>query len=201
MCLTMKKYYVVLIIILCSVPIIEAKKGVGIVWVTEKENAHEEEKHCIDYGLYNPWDEPIKVTLQIHGELASIISHINTQPQTIHPFTSSKDPLVSRICFTVPEIYKKNCVLGSLLCEKQCTEPTKQYDGYVSAQEETDHSLQKSGSTFIVDVAAPLQLKVDCIPYERSYGPIIILFLFLFFFIFLIKKVKRSMGKQKRRKL
>ena len=196
----LKRFFVFLLLLILLTNTIDAKSGVGIVWMTEVETAYENTRHCIDYGLYNPWDEDIKVSLKVGGELSSIISDINSPVQTIKSFTSSKDPVISRICFKIPEVYEKNCILGALLCEKKCEEPEVKYDGYISAKEEKIDEFDKSGSSVALDVAAPLKIKVACEKTERSYTILIVILIILILLAliawFIIKKKKRYTPQQ-----
>lgn len=186
-----KKILILPILLLVIISFVDARKGVGLSWSTETELVNENKVHCIDYGLYNPWDEDVYAILSTSDELSSIVSVIERDSMLIKAGTSSSNAIPVRICFEVKKIYKESCILG-MMCEKKCEETQAEYSGQIIVKEKVPDTLQGSGSSVALDVAAPLKIKVTCEKTERSYTPLIIILITLILLIligwFLIKK-------------
>ncbi len=180
---------------ICVTITAEARKGVGISWSTETEAVEENKVHCIDYGLYNPWDEDVYAVLSTSGELSDIVTIIEREPQPIKAKTASTNAIQTRICFEVKDVYKESCILG-MLCERKCnTQPPREFIGQIIVKEKNPQGVQGSGSSVTLDVAAPLKIKVKCEDKTRSYVIPLIIVITLIIIILITWIVQRRRTK------
>ena len=128
----MKKTNILIILLLIILVIasinVSARKGVGIVWTTEAEIVEEGIKHCIPYGIYNPWDEDVNAYLDITGGLEEIIVEQEVSPRLIKANTMHDQAVPINFCFATKKIYEDNCFLG-MLCEQKCDKEQTEFFG------------------------------------------------------------------------
>ena len=146
-----------------------ARKGVGVVWTTETETVDEGKSHCIEYGIYNPWDEDVTASLSVSEELKPIISKQDSDSRLIPAVTYHEDAIPLELCFKVAKVYQENCLVAGMLCEKTCSEPQVEYLGNILALEEQTGGAAGTGSATSLGVSVPLKLKVACKAHARDY--------------------------------
>jgi len=98
------------------------------------------------------------------------------------------------MCFNIPKVYKEDCLLLGMLCEKKCEEPKKTYDGEVMASYESVSTGGGVGSSTGTSFAVPLKIEVTCEPYDRDFTPAYVLTVLIIgvLLIYLLrKKVKK----------
>lgn len=176
-----------------------ARKGVGIVWNTETEIVNENSKHCIEYGIYNPWEEDVEAKLGVSPELEDIIVELESEPKFIKAGTTNDIAVPVDFCFSIGEVYSKDCLIGNFVCEKRCEEPEIVYTGKVMAREEPKKGGEGAvGSATSLGVAVPLRLRVKCSPYARDYtlvyAVVIIISLILILWIVYRKRKRKRIN-------
>lgn len=166
---------IVLILIVVAVSAFAAA-GVGIKWERESALAEGGEKACLTYGVYNPWPEETYVKIGVSDELLEVLEVQDINATLVPAHTSSGEAIPIEFCFEVPEkIYTKNCWLGGFfVCEQQCKEEMKIYDGDVEIK--SVPSPSGGGSSATMAVSAPLKVKVKCVPYGRDYTLLYVIF-------------------------
>lgn len=179
-------------------PAVFARKGVGIVWNTETEIVNENSKHCIEYGVYNPWEEDVKARLGVSAELEKVIVKQESEVKLIKAGTTNDIAVPVEFCFKIAEVYSKDCLFGNFICEKRCEEPGVSYEGKVMAMEEAEKGEAVMGSATALGVAVPLKLKVKCTPYPRDYtlvyAVVIIICLILILWIVYRKRKRKRIN-------
>ncbi len=163
----MKNFFVFLIISLVSMNMVSA---IGIVWSTEGEYVDENSDKCITYGTYNPSSNDIKSRIEVTGSLGEVIIGASTEEKIIKAHTPPTDAEQIDFCFKVPSVYKKDCIIGDVLCEQRCEEETKSFKGEIIMTEEPLDSSGGTGSGATVSASAPLTLVVNCVEYERDWS-------------------------------
>ena len=189
----MKKLIILLIFCVLSINV-SAEKGIGIIWDTESELVEEGQVYCIEYGLYNPFNEDVKVSLSPSQELSEVLEETNIESKNIQAGTFHNDAVPVNTCFQVKNIYKENCIIKGFMCEKKCDSSNLVYNGKVIANEETISSNQETGSSTNLGISVPLKLTVSCSPKERDYIPIFIIIFgsaWLIIGFFLHKKIRK----------
>lgn len=175
-----------------SINFANASVGIGLKWSTESEMVNEGKELCINYGLYNPFDQDVTGYLEATKELNS--SFTSEQPKLIPANTSSNNSINSEICFKFDNVYKKKCILG-LFCERKC-DKLKTYSGEVMAAYSLPEKGGGTGSVVGTSFAAPLKLTVKCEPLERNkgllYSSIAVIVIIILIIIFLSKRKKRK---------
>jgi len=145
----MRKLVLIVLVLSMLAPQALAMKGVGIVYGTVITNVNEGEHACFNYGVYNPWDEDVKVELTVSGELAELnpfSENIDVPAGTMH---DEAKPL--EICFDIPRMYSFDC-----------PETSERIQGKVIVTEWYPAGISGTGSTTSVSAAAPLELIVEC---------------------------------------
>jgi hypothetical protein len=145
----MRKLVLIVLVLVMLAPQVSALKGVGIVYGTVITNVNEGEHACFSYGVYNPWDEDIKVQLTTNGELAElnpVSENIDIPAGTMH---DEAKPL--EICFDIPRTYPISCPtdLESIM-------------GKIIVTEWYPAGVEGTGSSTSVSAAAPLELIIQC---------------------------------------
>jgi hypothetical protein len=152
-----------------------AAKGVGIVWSTQTEAVSENARHCIKYGVYNPWDEDVTAMLTVSDSLKPVVVGEESIPTFLPAETMHDDAKEIDLCFYVPKVYTDDCLVGNFLfCEQTCSEPEVRYDGEVIVMEAPSGSGGAMGSSTSMGVSAPLTLRVVCNEYPRDYTPLVV---------------------------
>lgn len=160
---------ITLVLILIAPAIVDAKKGVGIVWDTETEIVAEDSVHCVQYGIYNPWDEDVNAILDVSDELKDVIANIDTEPKFISAETYHEEAIPVEFCFKVANIYEDDCLLGNVMCKQVCEQEETTYSGKILVKEEPQESSQETGSSTSFGVSVPLNLKVKCTETGRDW--------------------------------
>ncbi len=171
---TMKtlKLLIILLISLATVSsMVNARKGVGILWSTETVVVNENEERCVEYGLYNPWDEDITVNLETSKEINEILKTKDVDTVNIVAFTTHENSIPAKLCFDVPEVYEKDCLIGNVLCEKRCDQEPIVYGGEIIVSEKPT-ATQNGGSSTSSSASSRLNVKVNCTPEARNLIPL-----------------------------
>ncbi len=143
--------------------------GIGLKQTQGSILVSENEKACISYGVYNPFEKDTYATITLSDNLKEILTTQETETKLIPASTDSSHAIPIKFCFKAPVVYEKECLIGGLLiCKKDCTEETVIYSGEVLAMS-VPPETQGMGSTTGMVVSAPLSVKIKCIPYERNY--------------------------------
>jgi len=169
-----------------------ARKGVGIKWLTETEMVTENTQHCIEYGIYNPWDEDVNVFLSVSGGLTEVITSEHSEPELVPGDTLPDKAIPVRLCFTVSKVYQDDCWLGCF-CEQKCEQSEVAYDGKIVAIEAPGGEVG-TGSATGLGVSVPLKLRVRCAPFGRDWtlAYVIIIIVVLILIWFFLKKRKKK---------
>ncbi len=170
-----------------------ARKGVGLKWSTETEIVNENSEHCIEYGVYNPWDEDVRVSLGVGGELQQVVTSQESEVKLIPAHTYHNESIPVTLCFTVPKVYKEDCMLGDFLCEQKCEQDQVVYNGEVVANEVKEGGAGAMGSATALGVSTDLKLKVNCVKHGRDWSlvyivVIVVVVLLLIGFLYKRKK-------------
>lgn len=169
----MKKTILLALLIICIItPTVAARKGVGIVWNTETELVMEGTTHCVEYGIYNPWEEDVTAQLSVSGGLTSIIKGQDSEQKFITAQTFHEDAVPIQLCFDIAKVYTEDCSLGPFLCEQKCEAEQVEYEGLIEAKEKESGSTSGTGSLTALGVSVPLKLKVRCDAHDRNYTAI-----------------------------
>ena len=173
-----------------------ANKGVGIVWSTESELVKENELHCIDYGIYNPWDEDVTAVLSVSDELKPVIAKSVTEPQFIEARTTNENAKQMEFCFKVGKQYEEDCLMPLVGCKQTCEQPQVSYDGKVIVIEDKEGESSGTGSTTSLGVSVPLNIRVACEEHGRDftlvYIVVVIIILIILGIIFLRRHVESN---------
>ncbi|MBU0530697.1 MAG: hypothetical protein ABIH52_01910 [Candidatus Aenigmatarchaeota archaeon] len=146
------------ILLILPTPVL-ADVGIGLKWVTEGEAVRENSQTCITYYLYNPFDQDVKGYLEALGDLDELA--VAEEPKIIPAGTSSKEAIPTDICFTVPKLYKEECLLGPLLCTRLCDEEPVVYNGEVQSAYNLNF-VGGTGSSTGSSISARMRLLVNC---------------------------------------
>ncbi|MBI2584196.1 MAG: hypothetical protein HYW25_05995 [Candidatus Aenigmarchaeota archaeon] len=154
-------------------PPAHAEKGVGLKWFTENENVAEESMHCIDYGIYNPWNTDVNAVLKVSGEFLQVAEMKKSEPVFVKAATASSAALPSRICFRIGDTYEEECLIGNWFCDRTCPKEQREYAGQVVVEEAPEEStVGGTGAMVTFSVAAPLRLVVECRDEKRDLTPL-----------------------------
>ncbi|MCR4327786.1 MAG: hypothetical protein NUV46_04370 [Nanoarchaeota archaeon] len=163
--------FLVSILLLAVLPLSSA--GVGLRWEQETALIPENSNVCLTYGVYNPWPKDSYVKVQLSESLQEIMVSGDTKVDSIPKYTSSDSAIPVKFCFKTSSVYKKDCLVGGLLCSQLCEGELKVYEGQVEVIEVSESELQtggSGGSTTTMTVSAPLRVRVQCIPHPRDYA-------------------------------
>jgi len=149
----MRKYILLLLVVILLLQPGFALKGVGIVYSTSATTVSENEYKCFTYGVYNPWDEDVKIVLTVEGELADL--NPVSENIDVPAGTSHSEAKQVEICFDIPKVYGYSC-------------PAEQesFKGKIVATEYYPAGFEGTGSSTSTSVSAPLELKVACVQKE-----------------------------------
>ncbi len=195
--------FFVLLVVLFQISFVFA--GVGIKWDKESALINENDRTCLTYYVYNPWNEDTTVKVELSdetGDLNSIVTEQESETKLVPANTSSKDALPIEFCFSAPEIYERDCLVGGLMCELVCEGDQREYVGEVvvkSVPEQTEIG-GAGGSTTTMSVSAPLKIKVRCNPYERNYTVFYALIAVLCLIVITLLIYRKYKGPKSRRK-
>jgi len=128
-------------LILLLIPSVFATKGVGISWTQESAILPEGQESCLTYGVYNPFDEDVEITLAAEG-----LEELNPNSETkfVSAGTSHSGAQKINICFDVP----KGC--GDTL------------EGEIVAREAPKSIQGVTGSATVAMASVPLAIRISC---------------------------------------
>lgn len=190
-----KRILVFVLVLLLFLNISYARKGVGIVVNSQSEVVEENREVCINYGIYNPWDEDVRAALETEGEINQILSNYKSEERLIPAGTLHNNALTVKLCFGVLDVYKDDCLVGNLLCEQKCEQPQVIYSGDVAVIEKSAQGQDSTGSQTSLGVSAPLTIKVNCQKSPRNYTPLyfaLFIIVLIIFVIWLLSKNKKK---------
>ncbi len=124
-----------------------AVKGVGIKFGLEYTTLSAGQETCLDYKVYNPWDEDVKIELAAGGELEPFFE--SSEKKDVAAHTSSGEAIPLEICFSLPA-----------MSEEECEGVT--YVGEVLAREAVTSTVGGTGSAAVVVASAPLTIEPIC---------------------------------------
>ena len=132
-----------LLLILFIIPSAFAVSGAGLKYNFEYVELIEKETHCLNYGIYNPYDSDSLISLNAEGEFEDF--QIESEPTNVPANTNANNELRKDICFKIPKVVD-SCEDGKLLKGQviASTVPTSEGIGTALA------------------VSAPLEMKVNC---------------------------------------
>ena len=132
-----------LLLILFIIPSAFAVSGAGLKYNFEYVELIEKETHCLNYGIYNPYDSDSLISLTAEGEFEDF--QIESEPTNVPANTNANNELRKDICFKIPKVVD-SCEDGKLL------------KGQVIAS-----TVPTSGGIgTALAVSAPLEMKVNC---------------------------------------
>ena len=132
-----------LLLILFIIPSAFAVSGAGLKYNFEYVELIEKDTHCLNYGIYNPYDSDSLISLTAEGEFEDF--QIESEPTNVPANTNANNELRKDICFKIPKVVD-SCEDGKLLKGQviASTVPTSEGIGTALA------------------VSAPLEMKVNC---------------------------------------
>ena len=131
-------------------PFAIAMKGAGIKWGVASLYMEEGQRECIDYGIYNPWDEDVSIALKIGGEGVQFADKTELEPKLVRAGTSSQDAIFQPLCFSAKRV--SGCSVGEI----------RNFKGEVIAVPIISQEASGSGSTTATSASAPLEIAVKC---------------------------------------
>ena len=150
-----------------------AQAGVGIKYGIESIAIPDESLHCVEYGVYNPWEDTSVVVLSAGGDIEQFA--LESTEVNVSAYTYHGDAITVDICFQ-PDIFEKDCLINDWgLCRKVCAQEEAVFEGEVAATEIRTISASGTGSAASASAAAPLKITVKCESYERNWLPVIAL--------------------------
>ncbi len=174
---------------------VSARSGVGLYWEADTLSVHENTEECVEYKVYNPWEDPVNVMLNPSDELEEVTK--STGDSTfVQGDTSHTDAIPVEVCFEVGNVYEDDCLLFGTMCKQVCGDSIVKYEGKILASEvNTEESQAATGSAAAIAVGAPMGISVQCSPSGRDftfvYIAVIVVALALVGFI-LYRKNKRK---------
>jgi hypothetical protein len=179
--------FILFLSLLFTLPLAHA--GAGIVYGTESISVEDEGQHCVQYGLYNPWEGNVTLSLSAGGEIAKFASQ--AQEIFVPSLTYHDKAIGSELCFA-PQVFAKDCLIGNFfLCRKTCPEEAKSFKGEVLVTEVRAAAGGGTGSAASASASAPLSITVTCKPYERNWFPVIALSIIIVISIVAILVIKQ----------
>jgi len=186
------------LVVLFSMSLVDARKGVGIKWDLNTLLVEEGKPVCVDYGVYNPWDEDVQIGLELGSELSAVTTDSAfSEPRFVKAHTSSQDAVPVSLCFKAENVYEMDCLVGSFLCTQKCAGPEKFYEGEVVAVEIKNDTAQGAfGSSTSIGVSTKLKLKVSCVPFSRDWTVVFAVLFVIAIFIVVYALRRRRMSKR-----
>jgi len=157
---------------LLLLPLAAAEKGVGIMWATQSEMVKEGQINCVEYKVYNPFDENTNIFLTASGNLAPLVK--DSDAVLVPAGTTHDKAIPISLCFDIPKVYSKDCTAG-VICEQTCSEAEVSYTGEILAAEKSTAGTgaEAAGSATRAVASAPLTLKVACEKSGKNWMPVI----------------------------
>jgi len=182
------------LLLILLVPSGFALKGVGIKWTSESAYVDDKSSVCLDYGIYNPWDEDINAQLGVSKELQEVIRVKETETVFVKANTPNTNSVPVKLCFDIPKVYKDDCLIAGIMCEQTCSLGEVNYKGEVIATGSGTEVSAGSGSTATVSASVPLEIRIKCNQQGRSYVElyvgILVLILIIVGIVFFTKRKK-----------
>ena len=132
-----------LLLILFIIPSAFAVSGAGLKYNFEYVELIEKETHCLNYGIYNPYDSDSLISLTAEGEFEDF--QIESEPTNVPANTNANNELRKDICFKIPKVVD-SCEDGKLLKGQVIASTAPNSEGIGTA----------------LAVSAPLEMKVNC---------------------------------------
>ncbi len=179
--------------------------GIGIKVSQESLLVSEGGEGCVTYYVYNPFNENSKASISISGELRDILNYQEKETQIIPAETSSDEAIPVEFCFKIPkQIYKKDCLIGDMMCKQDCNVDRKIFEGEVVLNEIQEDS-DTQGSKTALTLGYPLKVGVKCKKHPRDLTPIYILIAAIALILIILttkkdKKKKSSSSKSSKKK-
>ena len=192
------KFLFISILILLLIPTAFSLRGVGLQYGTTAEIVPEDSKYCINYGVYNPWDEDVYIKLSTTGELSNFSSSSESKFVPAGTFHDKSIPV--QICFDIENVYSRDCVLF-LACEKKCPEERVEFNGIIlAAEDKMEEGVRGTGSSTSVSASAPLKLIVSCEEEDMNYIPLVALLSAVIVIIVAAIRIKLIMKKPRKKR-
>lgn len=190
------KYLIYSLLLLAIISTASAGPGAGLSYGIESDIVSSNQKLCVEYGLYNPFDVDSKISLSAEGEISEFV--FSSDSLDVPAGTSIDDAYNAKICYQAPDLRIKKCKVPFILCEYKCEIEEKLYTGQVLASPESVSSMQSTGSAVGMSIAAPFSLLVKCEAADYNYWPIIFIALsiLLLIIIFLILRWRRKKARK-----
>lgn len=203
----MKKEMMIPVVIFLAFAVIGfVSAGVGIKWERESFLVNEGEKSCLTYSVYNPWPEDSNVQIELSENLKNLLVSQEAETKLVPAETASSEAIPVKFCFEAPEIYAKDCLVGGMMCKKECAEEQKTYEGKVSIKSVPGSAVitGTGGSATEMSIAAPLRLKIACNAYGRDFSLVYIalgIIALIGIIIILYRKHRKPEQERKKEKL
>ena len=203
-----KKILMFFVLILLVAPFVCA--GIGIKTSRESLLVDESSRVCLkDYAVYNPWEDPSYVNVEVSGELEQVLDIEEMEPILVPAYTMHDRAIPVAFRFNIPEIYDQDSLVGEMMfCEQTCEVEQKVYSGEIVISSVPSAEISGAGGSITtMSVSAPLNLKVRCDSHLRSYTPAYIVLAIIsigaiMFFVYLkYRKPKTERDKDKIEKL
>lgn len=148
-----------------------ASAGVGIKWSQESFSVDEGQKTCLVYSVYNPWPEDSYVAISLPESLKNVLVSQEAETKLVPANTPSSAAVPINFCFKAPQVYVKECLVGSFICKQECNEAQKTYEGEVSVNSVPSQTQisGSGGSSTQMSVSAPLKIIVKCNAYGYDF--------------------------------
>ena len=154
--------------------LVSSLQGAGIISSVAFETVKEGEEKCVNYGLFNSWDEDVTVQLRIGGELTNILEGGQSENVFLKSGMTKEEAIQTPICFKVGKVYDESCIAG-MMCERKCEGQQVSYQGSVSVVNAgSGDGGGGAGSGTELGIKVPLTISVLCESKARSYTPLII---------------------------
>ena len=120
---TMRKYLLSVLLFLIIISPAYAAPGAGLVYGLESQVVTSNQKFCVVYGVYNPFDVDSQIALGAEGEITAFVESADSK--FVAAGTLKDDAIDSNICFKAPEVRLKNCIIPGILCKYECIDMKK----------------------------------------------------------------------------
>jgi hypothetical protein len=164
--------------------------GIGIKYTFESAEVEQKQTTCLDYGVYNPFENDVTATIFANGEFEDY--QVQEQEVFVPGGTYNFESKLVPVCFKIPKLVE-NCDIPSKLT------------GTVAATLVKDNKLTGGvGATSKLSVSAPLELTVICgtslgFAFLDSISPnmflgigVIAVLILIVFIVWLLKKRKKG---------
>ena len=148
---------------------VSARSGVGLYWEEDSLLVEEQTTNCIEYKVYNPWEDSVNVRLSPSEELEGVTKSVGDSTFIVGD-TTHEDAIPVEVCFEVGDVYENDCLFLGTMCKQTCGDSIVKYEGKILASEvSTEESQAGTGSAAAIAVGAPMGISVQCSPSGRDY--------------------------------